>query len=121
MEKRKWAFIAISLQIFWQSFKETFLELSSSNHMKFVQTIELDCLPLLSCQQKCYICEKKKKKKNNNNKNNSSPQKPQGGWSWIFVEILASAKIVFLLPLLMCFRRYGNLKFPLTYNGKSEK
>ena len=31
--------------------------------------------------------------------------------------ILASTKI--LLPLL-CFRYYGNLKFPLTYNGKSE-
>ena len=29
---------------------------------------------------------------------------------------LASANIVFLLPLLMCFRCYGNLKFPLIYN-----
>ena len=27
---------------------------------------------------------------------------------------------VFLLPVLMYFRCYGNLKFPLTYNGKSE-
>ena len=26
----------------------------------------------------------------------------------------------FLLLLLMCFRCYDNLKFPLTYNGKSE-
>ena len=33
---------------------------------------------------------------------------------------LASTKIAFLLPLLMYFRCYGNLKFPLTYNGKSE-
>ena len=24
------------------------------------------------------------------------------------------------MPLLMCFRYYGNLKFPLTYNGKSK-
>ena len=29
-------------------------------------------------------------------------------------------KICFVLPLLMCFRCYGNLKFPLTYNEKSE-
>ena len=29
-------------------------------------------------------------------------------------------KGLFLLPLLMYFRCYGNLKFPLTYNGKSE-
>ena len=27
---------------------------------------------------------------------------------------------MFLLPLLMYVRCYGNLKFPLTYNGKSE-
>ena len=26
----------------------------------------------------------------------------------------------FLLTLLVCFRCYGNLKFPLAYNGKSE-
>ena len=25
---------------------------------------------------------------------------------------------MFLLPLLMCFRRYGNLKFSYTYNEK---
>ena len=29
-------------------------------------------------------------------------------------------KIVFLLSLLMGFRRFGNLKFPYTFNGKSE-
>ena len=29
-------------------------------------------------------------------------------------------KIVFLLPLGMGFRRYGKLKFPYTFNGKSE-
>ena len=27
---------------------------------------------------------------------------------------------MFLLPFLMCFHCYGNLKFPVTYNGKSE-
>ena len=27
---------------------------------------------------------------------------------------------MFLLLLLMCFRCYGNLKFPYIYNGKSE-
>ena len=29
-------------------------------------------------------------------------------------------KIMFLLLLLICFHCYGNLKFPLTYNGKNE-
>ena len=33
---------------------------------------------------------------------------------------LASTKTNVLLPLLMCIRCYGNLKFPLTYNEKSE-
>ena len=33
---------------------------------------------------------------------------------------LASTKIMFLLPLLMSFRCYDSLKFPLTYNGKNE-
>ena len=33
---------------------------------------------------------------------------------------LASTKCMFLLPLLMYFRCYINLMFPLTYNGKSD-
>ena len=56
-------------------------------------------------------------------KKKSSPQKSKGGWSWNFAEMfitLASTKIVFLLPLLICFHFYGNWKFPLTYNEKSE-
>ena len=53
----------------------------------------------------------------------SSPQKPLGRWRWNIAEMfitLAFTKLCFLLPLLMCFRCYGNLKFLLTYNGKSE-
>ena len=41
--------------------------------------------------------------------------------SWNFAEmfiILASTKIVFLLPLIWCFGCYGNFKFPLTIMGK---
>ena len=37
------------------------------------------------------------------------------GWSWKFTEmfiLFAFTKVVFLLPLLKCFRRCGNLKFP---------
>ena len=33
---------------------------------------------------------------------------------------LASTKILFLLLLLIYFGCYGNLEFPLTYNGKNE-
>ena len=53
----------------------------------------------------------------------SSPQKPEGGQNWNSAEMfvaLASTKMMFLLPLLMHFHCDGNLKFPLTYNGKSE-
>ena len=34
--------------------------------------------------------------------------------------MLAPIKILFLLPLLKYFGCYGNLKIPLTYNGKNE-
>ena len=38
------------------------------------------------------------------------------------VKALASTKTAFFLfSLLVHFRCYGNLKFPLTYNGESEK
>ena len=46
----------------------------------------------------------------------SSPQKPQGEWAELdFTEMFitfASTKGAFLLPLLVCFRRYGNVHFP---------
>ena len=47
---------------------------------------------------------------------------PLEGWSWKFVEtfIPFTSKIVCVLSLFMCFRRYGNLKFPYTYNDESE-
>ena len=47
----------------------------------------------------------------------------EGGWNWNLAYIfltLASKWIMFLLSLHMCFHCYGNLKFPWTYNGKSE-
>ena len=53
----------------------------------------------------------------------TSPLKLYGGWSWNFAEMFktwAFTKNMFLLPLLMCLRCYGNLKFPLTLNGKRE-
>ena len=39
---------------------------------------------------------------------------------WRNVDNISFYKNVFLLPLLKCFRCYDKLKFPLTYNGKSE-
>ena len=53
----------------------------------------------------------------------STPQKLFGGKSLHFAELfvaIASTKILFLLPLLKHFGCFGNLKFPLIYNGKSE-
>ena len=38
----------------------------------------------------------------------------------INVMTLASTYIIFLLSVPLCFRCYGNLKFPFTYNGQSE-
>ena len=52
-EKWKLAFIATSLQTFWQKFyriTEMFLESSATKHMNFVQTTEFDWLPW---QRKC--------------------------------------------------------------------
>ena len=69
----------------------------------------------LPWQPKGKLCEKNIKK--------STPQEMCGGYSWNFAElsqIFASTKDCILLPLLKHFGCYGNLKFLLACNGKSE-
>ena len=69
------------------------------------------------------MATKKLNLKNNIKKSSTCTLKAFGDKAETFAEMfitLASTKMVFLLSLLMCFRCYGNLKFPLTYNGKIE-
>ena len=74
--------------------------------MNFVQTAEFNWL----------LCEKKKKKKKKNLLRSHMGDETETLQKCSYYEPLQNRP--FLLPLY--FHYYGNLKFPLTYYGKSE-
>ena len=99
------AFIAITWQIFWHKFYRNipWVDLFQTYHL------QVQSLNLIGCHRKTI--------------KKSTPQKLKGEANAETLKIVYSIslyKFMFLLPLLKYFGCYGNLKFPLTYNGKSE-
>ena len=74
-------------------------------------------------QKAKFAKKKKKKKKTKKTKKTLAPQKLFGGKKLKLCRIVSNNSLykkVFLLTLVKHFCCYGNLKFRLTYNGKSE-
>ena len=108
-KNENWHLLPSQCRLFYKTFTEMFLEWSSTKHIFFVITSLIWLVTMATNRQNLW----------------KNIQKPNSfGMKLKLCSIVSNISlykiIVFYLLLLMHFGCYGNLKFPLTYNRKSE-